>query len=190
MKRVSLLILAAATTGLGGCATTPEPLQGEYAALTPAQANERQTGARVRWGGVLLKTEPKQDKTCFEILARPLGRSARPVESGNPLGRFIACKEGFQDPAMFKEGSSVTVTGRLANIEPGMIGEYEYQYPVLESAETVYLWPERPDYTGYGRYPYYPYYGGYTHGFYGHHSFHGFHHGFHGGFGHFPYYRY
>jgi len=189
MKRVSCLILAAAVTGLGGCATTPEPLQGEFAGFTPAQVSEQQTGARVRWGGVLLKTEPKQDKTCFEVLARPLGRSARPVESGNPLGRFIACKQGFQDPAMFEEGRSITVTGRLADIEPGMIGEYEYQYPVLESADTVYLWPERRNYGGY------PYHGryGFGHGLYGHHGFHGFHgfhHGFHGGFRHYPHHRY
>lgn len=190
MKRISLFMLAAAVTGLGGCATTPEPLVGEFAQLTPVQAGEAQTGSRVRWGGVLLKTEPKQDRTCFEVLARPLGRSARPVESGSPLGRFIACKEGFQDPAQFEEGRSITVTGRLSDIKPGMVGEYEYQYPVLDSAETVYLWPERRRYAGYG-YPYYGGYGypfysgyGYPYGFYGHHGFYG---GFPHGFGHHRY---
>lgn len=61
------------------------------------------------------------------------------------MGRFIACKPGFIDPAEFTQGREVTITGRLTGVDSGKIGEFEYRFPRVD-ARSVYLWPERREY--------------------------------------------
>lgn len=141
---------------LSSCASIPEPLRGEYPSNYPAQSNIAQIGSRVRWGGTIIATNPEAEQTCFEVLSKTLDNSTRPQELDESQGRFIACKEGFQDPELFKAGRELTIIGRLDRIESREIGEYQYQYPIVQ-AETVYLWPERQDYSD-RPYPYYPYY--------------------------------
>ncbi len=140
------LALVAITTILiaSGCATVPAPLAGDFPDFQPAQATERSVGGRVRWGGHIVDTQPQRDQTCIEILARDLGRDLRPEAGDQNHGRFLACREGFQDPAVFTSGREVTVVGTLEGFTDGQIGEFEYRYPRLD-AETLYLWAERPD---------------------------------------------
>lgn len=165
MKRLILLLITAGLTG--GCATTPEPLTGEFSPVTLEEARSGDiAGPRVRWGGEIVETRPLDKQTCLEIMSRELGRSARPLHTDNTQGRFIACKEGFIDPAAFKPGREVTVAGELQGVDSGTIGEFEYRFPRI-AADTVYLWPERDEYDDHYRYrPYfydpffwpYPYY--------------------------------
>lgn len=129
---------------MAGCASIPAPLAGEYADFQPEQATERSTGAQVRWGGTIVDTRPGQNETCIEILARDLDRSLRPISGDVSYGRFLACREGFRDPAVFTKGRDVTVVGRLTAFTQDAIGEFVYRYPRLE-IEALYLWPERPD---------------------------------------------
>lgn len=150
MKR--LIPIFAITVLLSACATVPDPLAGEYSEVTPDQAREAgMTGQNVRWGGEIVEVRPLADKTCLEILSRQLGRSARPTGDDAGMGRFVACKPGFIDPAEFSQGREVTVTGELAGIDSGTIGEFEYRFPRVE-ARSVYLWPERRDYDDRYRY--------------------------------------
>lgn len=156
---ISILVL------LGGCVSIPEPLSGDYPALTPDRAGERSVGTRVRWGGMVISTQPGRARTCIEILARKLERNYRPETGDHNYGRFLACRKGFTDPAQFAEGREVTVTGRLEGFRNDTIGEYVYTYPVVD-VEVVHLWPERPDEVRY--YPHYdpwyrpwPYWGPY-----------------------------
>lgn len=143
---------------LAGCASIPAPLAGEYPDFYPDQVTDRSLGAEVRWGGVVLETEPTSDETCLEIMAANLDRSFRPVPSDHTRGRFLACRDGFLDPAIFREGREVTVVGYLNERMPGRIGEFEYRYPVLD-ARVVYLWPERPETVYVHHYPgYWGYY--------------------------------
>ncbi|HET7266477.1 MAG TPA: Slp family lipoprotein [Oleiagrimonas sp.] len=129
---------------LGACATVPKPLSGTYTPLLPSQASQGgANGTLVRWGGQLIKTEPKSDKTCFYVLSRPLDATARPEARGNNHGRFVACHQGFYDPEVFTKGREVTFTGRVHGIVSEMVGKYNYAYPRLE-ARTVYLWPKQP----------------------------------------------
>lgn len=135
---------AAVTILLGACATIPTPLQGQFAAITPdAAARAAPTATDVRWGGKIIKVEPKADSTCFEILGRPLDSSARPSTRGASDGRFIACRDGFYDPEVFEPGKDVTVVGRLTGNQQGKVGEFEYTYPHV-AATAIYLWPDRP----------------------------------------------
>lgn len=139
-----------------GCATPPDALRGEYATLDPSVAARGDTGSRVRWGGRVLDVAPERARTCLELLALPLDRSARP-RSDAPTGRrFLACREGFIDPAAFPEGRLVTVAGQLSGFEERPIGDYDYRFPVV-TAMAIHLWPQPREPAYPDPYPYYHY---------------------------------
>ena len=143
---------------LAACAT-PAPLKGAYAPITPQDAASTDaTGTMVRWGGRVVSVEPQAQRTCFQMIATRLQGSGRPSSSSDETGgRFIACRAGFYDPALFEKNREVTFTGRIEGYETRKIGEYEYRFPKL-AADVVYLWPERvnvvsdpyPRYWGWG----------------------------------------
>lgn len=143
---------------LTGCATTPAPLQGNFAPITQQQAQqENHQGKRVRWGGEIIVTTPGKTETCFEVLARPLDDQARPLTGDSGQGRFIACAQGFYDPEVYAKGRELTVAGTLSTPLISKIGAYDYRYARV-SADNVYLWPQRPRYTA-PPYYYDPFYG-------------------------------
>jgi outer membrane lipoprotein len=136
---VALLALAA-------CASHPKPLQGAFVELPPhaAMATDS-TGAMVRWGGRIVQVEPRQDRTCFEMVSTRLTATGRPYWADDDSnGRFIACRAGFYDPAVFEKNREVTFTGRIEGYENRRIGEYDYRFPRV-AADVVYLWPRRED---------------------------------------------
>jgi len=165
--RLVIVIGMLGALALGGCATVPAPVAGSgFATLTPQQAvAQNGTGARVRWGGEIIKVEPKNDRTCFEVLARDLYADSRPIRHDSSEGRFIACSKGFYDPAVYTHGRDLTVVGSLAGTEQHQVGDYNYTYAHVD-ADGVYLWPKRRYPDGYAPYPFYgdPFFGP---GFYG-----------------------
>ena len=139
-----------------GCATIPEPIDGEFTPLSPEQSEDRHVGERVRWGGSIVDTRPGRQETCIEILAKELDERARPHSGDTDQGRFLACREGFEDPAVFESGRDITVVGTLRDFVEGNIGDFRYVYPRVE-ADTLFLWGEdRP--VHYSRDPFW-YYG-------------------------------
>ncbi|MDR3387737.1 MAG: Slp family lipoprotein [Rudaea sp.] len=158
--RQTFAITALATFALGGCATVPAPLVGnDFAPVTPQQAvAQNANNARVRWGGEIIKVEPKADVTCFEVLARGLYADARPNRHDASDGRFIACSKGFYDPAVYIKGRDLTVVGQVAGTEKHHVGNFDYTYAHVD-ADSVYLWPRRQYAAGYYD-PWWPYYGG------------------------------
>jgi len=155
------LTVAAALALLGGCATIPPPLQGTYANVSTASAQQGgASGNHVRWGGTIIKTEPGPQQTCFYLMSRPLDSEARPVRgnAGESQGRFVACHSGFYDPEVFTRGRELTVTGALQGAISQKVGGYDYAYPRVE-ADVVYLWPKRPVYAGYPPGYYDPFWG-------------------------------
>lgn len=148
MNKQWLIALAAAS--LASCATVPTPLQGQFSNVTPRDAavtNSTAMNQPVRWGGEIIKVEPKSDATCFEILDRELDTTARPMMRDPAGGRFIACRQGFYDPEVFTRGRQVTVTGQVTGTDKGKVGDFDYSYPHV-AADTIYLWPRRARYAG------------------------------------------
>ena len=184
------LLGACLALALASCATVPKPLQGEFASDMPTGGTLAE-GAHVRWGGEVISVEPGAEGTCFQILSRELNTEGRPKQYSNASGgRFLACHTNFFDPALYPEGTDVTITGNLAGFETRKIGDFDLNMPRV-AANTVYLWPDRPEWPydyGYGPYPgyydpfwwgFYPRFGVYYGGHYGghHHGHHGGHHG-------------
>lgn len=163
-----LVLLAIIAAGLIGCASMPRPLQGQYSEVAPAQAaSEGRTGTAVRWGGRIISVDPTPQQTCFEILSRNLGNTARPArDADQSRGRFIACRAGFYDPAIFSTERDVTVTGTLSGFETRRIGEYDYHYPRVD-ADTIYLWPQETTTRVYYSDPFWSGHPGYWGGYWG-----------------------
>jgi outer membrane lipoprotein len=142
--RSRFLVAAAALASalLAACASQPRPLQGEFMPLTPRDSVlADHTGAAVRWGGRIVQVEPKPNATCFEMVSTRLDVYGRPWwASDDTGGRFIACRTGFYDPAVFERNREVTFTGRIEGYETRQIGGYDYRFPRV-AADVVYLWP-------------------------------------------------
>ena len=132
---------------LAGCVRPPAVLSGgPFGEATVGQAqNQDLGGQRVRWGGTVVITTPGTDETCFEVVSRPLDAEARPRDSDQTEGRFVACVSGFYDPAIYTPGREITVVGTLGETTIGKIGDREYRFPRL-AAEHVFLWPKREVY--------------------------------------------
>jgi outer membrane lipoprotein len=141
---VRLLAAGALALFLGACATAPKPLQGQFPTVTPRDATTGvQAGAQVRWGGRIVETKPGADSTCFQMISSPLSATGRPTRDTPDAtdGRFVACRAGFYDPAIFAEGREVTFIGRVDGMENTRIGDYDYRLPRV-TADVVYLWPQ------------------------------------------------
>lgn len=141
MHRGARLACTALLAALAGaCASTPPALRGDYPGPAPAAADDADRGARVRWGGRVLEVHPEAERTCLEILSLPLDGRARPDVGAAPGRRFLACRDGFVEPAAFPRERHVTVTGTLERFVTRAIGGYDYRYPVVR-ADVLHLWP-------------------------------------------------
>ena len=122
-------------------------------AVTPRSAVAEQDmlhGQSVLWGGVILNTINMKSMTRLEVLAYPLDSSQMPLRDRDPLGRFILEKQGYLEPATYKEGRLITTMATIVGTDHGQVGGVEYTYPLIE-AEDIYLWPRDSEDTGRSR---------------------------------------
>lgn len=160
MKRskYSMTVLGLMLLGLSACTTVPEQLKGNFSNITPETTRNSDLQTRVRWGGVILETRPEDDHTCFEILSKRLTSSMRPSTEDQTEGRFVACRPGFYDPEVFEKGREVTTTGEIIHIDVRKVGEFDYQFPVVD-IDFISLWPKPIEVSPYNYYgPYQAYY--------------------------------
>lgn len=134
---------------------------------------ERYLSQKVRWGGVILKTENKQNGSKLTIIGAPLSEQGKPQNTDQSPGRFIAIVDSFLEPQLYSPDREITVTGQLLPGETQKVGDFSYNYPVVK-VDHYYLWPvvhqadhiddlpywwHDPFYPWpYHYYPYYPYY--------------------------------
>jgi outer membrane lipoprotein len=149
MRKLTAIFTITAAAFAAGCATVPAPLAGDnFSTVTPKQAVAQSAGSqRVRWGGEILKVEPRANATCFEILSRELYPDARPNRRDHSEGRFIACKQGFFDPAVYSKGRDITVVGAVNGNEHHKVGEFDYTFAKVD-ADEIYMWPRRAEFAG------------------------------------------
>lgn len=157
-----LLLLSACSNVPVTIQTAPEPnlqfdqLSGDTTAYQ---------GQVVRWGGQVVKVENDNQGSTIHIAQFPLNSYGRPVikEGNDGGGRFIARTGTFIDPAIYKQGTLITVVGPLQQNQTVFIDKKSMSVPVV-NADDVYRWINqdyrRDPYYGNGYY-YDPYYGRY-----------------------------
>ena len=165
------IALAALAAALGaGCATVAQPPSDAPVARVDVADVQRAPPVEpvaVRWGGTIASvTNADAETTVLEIVARPLGASGRPRHVDASPGRFVAEVDGFLDPEIVRAGRDVTVTGTVADLRDGRVGDAEYRFPVVEVEAWRYWKPAARTVAHPG--PYGPYaYGPYGYGHYG-----------------------
>ncbi len=113
-------------------------------------------------GGVIVDTKLTEEGSQIEALFVPVDSRGYLEESARYQGRFLALyprSKGILDPAIYKQGRTITVAGDFLEARKGKIGDLSYTFPVFEIKQ-LYLWEDYRNYS-YGwpyYYPYYPYY--------------------------------
>ena len=102
---------------------------------TVQQQPEKYQGEIVMWGGKVINTHAKNNATEMVVLQLDLGSQHRPQDNDDSQGRFIIQSSQFLDPAIYPQGTLITVVGSLKGSALRNIGEMEYRYPVIDIAE-------------------------------------------------------
>ena len=138
----SILFLTACSTHIPP--EIKQPQVGSPSLEQVIEQAETYTSQKVRWGGVILNTENKQKSSWLTLIAFPLSDRGEPQTSDQSPGRFIAIVDDFLEPLVYSRERKITVIGRLLRTETLKIGEFPYQYPVIQ-VEHFYLWPPEPE---------------------------------------------
>ena len=111
---------------------------------TVQQQPERYKGETVMWGGKVIKTQAKNETTEMVVLQLDLGSQHRPQDNDKSQGRFIVQSSQFLDPAIYPQGTLITVVGPVKGSTLRNIGEMDYRYPVIDITE-IKKWEPRAD---------------------------------------------
>lgn len=94
----------------------------------------------VRWGGVILSTDNKKEGSWISIVAYPLSNNGKPLTLKNSTGRFIARFDSFIEPQVYSRDRVITILGKFVHNETIKVGEFIYNYPLIE-VQKHFLWP-------------------------------------------------
>jgi len=137
-----------------------ESLDGAPSVAQVHQAADSYISKKVRWGGIILDVENKHKTSWLTILAYPLSNHGEPHISDQSPGRFIAIVDKFLDPLVYGRDRKITIKGKLLRTEIIKVGEFPYQFPVIQ-VEQHYLWPAESKPSDFEHHPYwwsYPWY--------------------------------
>lgn len=154
-------------TALSACQSNiPEQIrQGIESSPSVAQVREapqKYVSQSIRWGGLILETENRQDTSRLTVMALPLSDKGKPRIYDQSPGRFIAVINKFVEPLEFSRDRQITFSGIISGAEKIKVGDFPYEYPVIQ-VDQYHLWPKPvptvdPYYPDYWRYDpwYYP----------------------------------
>lgn len=132
-----------------GCASVPQSLQTQsetpitdYALIV--EQPKWAEGQEVRLGGIIAAIDNEKHRTRIEIVSLPLTSDGRPMLDKKPQGRFVGYIEGFIEPLEYRPGRLLTVVGQVSGSEQGMVGEYDYLFPVINVSGSQ-LWRVRQE---------------------------------------------
>lgn len=106
------------------------------------QDPETYTGRTVLLGGKIISVEVLDNLTDIFVLQLELDGNGRPQNNDQSNGRFIVRSPKFLDPAIYPQGTLITVVGKVTGSEEKLIGQMPYKYPVIEPLEIKKWIPE------------------------------------------------
>jgi outer membrane lipoprotein len=98
-------------------------------------------GKTLLLGGVIVKTENRNEGTLLEIYQTEINHYGKPIDTDISKGRFLAMYEEFLDSEIYRKGRKVTIAGVVRGGEVKKLGEIDYNYPYLTIKE-IHLWKE------------------------------------------------
>ena len=87
------------------------------------------------WGGKIVDTLAGEKSTELVVLQLGLGSQNRPRDNDRSQGRFLVRSSQFLDPAVYPQGTLITVVGLVKGAETRPIGQMAYRYPVMDIIE-------------------------------------------------------
>lgn len=136
---MSILLVAACAKGISKQARSHVTYSGTFTAF---QKNpDAYEGEVVLIGGKIIETQVNSAFSEISVLQLPLGRGDRPQMGDRSEGRFLLRSKRLLDPAVYGKGVALTVVGKLIGSKARTIGEFTYEYPVVEPIE-IKLWQE------------------------------------------------
>jgi len=136
---VCILLAAGCTKGITKQARSQVTYSGGFSELQEKPGDH--AGEVVLLGGKIIETQVKPEYSEITVLQLPLGGGDRPRVEDQSKGRFLIRAKQLLDPAVYTEGTAITVVGKLIGSEVRKVGEFKYAYPVLEPIE-IKLWPK------------------------------------------------
>lgn len=142
MKQFLVLLLFVFLTG---CSGLPKKMRHEPYSKTSLKEVKINLSSYqdqpLRWGGTLINVTNKESSSQAQILFYPLSRYGRPRTDRATEGRFAISYSQFLDPAVYKEGAEITVTGILSGNIKQTIGEKVLILPLLKATH-IHIWPK------------------------------------------------
>jgi outer membrane lipoprotein len=136
---LGILLAPACTKGISKQARSRVTYSGTFSELQEKPG--KYTGEVVLLGGKIIETRVITEYSEITVLQLPLGGGDRPRLEDKSKGRFLIRSKQLLDPAVYTEGTAITVVGKLIGSEARKVGEYTYRYPVLDPVE-IKLWPK------------------------------------------------
>jgi outer membrane lipoprotein len=134
---VCILLAAACTKGISKQARSRVTYSGTFSTLQ--EKPDDHLDEVVLLGGKTIETKVGSKYSEITVLQLPLDGGDRPRIEAQSEGRFLIRSEQLLDPAVYAEGTAITVVGKVIGSEARKVGEYNYVYPVLEPIE-IKLW--------------------------------------------------
>ncbi len=130
-------VISCAHSSQGVLKKTEKPVSIEDVQKSPDSYLNR----TVEWGGVIVETVRREDKTWIKVSRTDLDRAGRPTDTEKTKGLFYIVSDKALDPAEYRRDRLITAVGEIAGVQEGPLGGNLYPYPVVRAAQ-IQLWPE------------------------------------------------
>jgi outer membrane lipoprotein len=92
-------------------------------------------------GGTILQTSPLRKGTLIEVAQKRLDYWGKPERTDRTAGRFFLFYLGLLDSMVYSPGRDITAAGDVLGVSNPMLGDKQYDYPVILSKE-LRLWEQ------------------------------------------------
>jgi len=127
------LILAGCATGISSQSRSMVTHTGPFSSVQ--MEPEKYKNETVMWGGRVIGINAGNDLTEIAVLQLELTAQGYPRDNDSSGGRFLVRSFRFMDPAIYPEGTLITLVGKVEGSETRLIGEMSYLYPVVNLIE-------------------------------------------------------
>ena len=115
-------------------------------------------GKRVLFGGVIVVARNLEHVTELKILQKNL-ESYGNLEAGDYSGgRFLFFSKGYLEPEIYASGRELIGVGKVAGQKSGKVGDYSYNFPIIEVEELHLLDDMKLNYSNSAPYSWEPWY--------------------------------